>query len=134
MPGDRAHNLLFRNPGQGRHWLEVKLIGRRTNRAGFGARIRVDLTTASGATRSVFRQVGATSSYGGSSLVEHVGLGDAAMVDALTVTWPASRTTQTFRRVPADRTIEVTEGSETDRVVERRARTHARQPVMAVIG
>ena len=27
VPGDRANNLLFRNPGQGRHWLAVKLVG-----------------------------------------------------------------------------------------------------------
>jgi hypothetical protein len=121
VPGDRAHNLLFRNPGQGRHWLEVKLSGTRTNRAGIGARIRADFTARSGSKRSVFRQVGATASYGGSSLVEHVGLDDAESVDALTIHWPSSRTTQTFRRVPADRFIEVTEGVETYRVIERRA-------------
>ena len=42
-PGDRAYNLLFRNPGHGRHWLKVKLVGTQTNRAALGARIRVDL-------------------------------------------------------------------------------------------
>jgi hypothetical protein len=119
VPGDRAHNLLFRNPGQGRHWLEVKLAGVRTNRAAIGARMRVDFTARSGSKRSVFRQVGATSSYGGSSLVEHIGLGDAESVDLLTIHWPSSRTMQTFRMVPVDRFIEVTEGSETYRVIER---------------
>ncbi len=119
VPGDRAQNLLFRNPGQGRHWLAIKLVGTRTNRAGLGAKLRVDFTTRSGAARSVFRQVGATASYGGSSLVEHVGLGDAATVDALTVTWPASRTARTFRGIVADRMIEVIEGAENYRLVER---------------
>ena len=119
VPGDRANNLLFRNPGQGRHWLAVRLVGSRTNRAGLGARIRADFTTGAGSTRSVFRHVGAAASYGGSSLVEHIGLGDAATVDALTVTWPASRTSQTFRRIPADRTIEIAEDAGTYRVVER---------------
>ena len=121
VPGDRANNLLFRNPGHGRHWLAVKLVGSRTNRAASAARIRADFTTGSGSTRSVFRQVGGDPSYGGSSLVEHIGLGDAAVVDALTVTWPASRTSQTFRRIPADRTIEITEGAGSYRVVERPA-------------
>ena len=37
VPGDRANNLLFRNPGQGRHWVAVKLVGTRTNRAAIGA-------------------------------------------------------------------------------------------------
>ena len=36
VPGDRAKNLLFRNPGQGRHWVAVKLVGTRTNRAAIG--------------------------------------------------------------------------------------------------
>jgi hypothetical protein len=120
MPGDRANNLLFRNPGQGRHWLAVKLVGTRTNKAGLGARIRADFTTGSGSTRSVYRQVGATSSYGGSSLVEHIGLGDAAAVDTLTITWPASRTSQTLQQVPADRTIEVVEGATGYRVLNDR--------------
>ena len=39
--GDKYHNVLFQNPGQGNHWLTVKLIGRKTNRAAIGARIKV---------------------------------------------------------------------------------------------
>ncbi len=39
--GDRYHNLLFQNPGQGNHWLTVKLVGKKTNRAAIGARIKV---------------------------------------------------------------------------------------------
>ncbi len=36
FPGDRASNVLFQNPGHGRHWLRVKLIGTRTNRSAVG--------------------------------------------------------------------------------------------------
>ncbi len=32
-PGDRYHNILFDNPGQGNHWLSLKLKGVKTNRA-----------------------------------------------------------------------------------------------------
>ncbi len=42
-PGDRAHNVLFQNPGYGNHWLTIKLVGVRTNRAALGARIRVEV-------------------------------------------------------------------------------------------
>ena len=34
------HNILFQNPGQGNHWLTVKLVGKKTNRAAIGARIK----------------------------------------------------------------------------------------------
>ena len=33
VPGDMSFPLLFKNPGHGRHWLKVKLIGTKTNRA-----------------------------------------------------------------------------------------------------
>ena len=39
--GDKYHNVLFQNPGQGNHWLTVKLVGKKTNRAAIGARIKV---------------------------------------------------------------------------------------------
>ena len=76
MPGDRGYNVLFQNPGHGRHWLKVKLVGTQTNRAAIGARIRVELANADGTTRSVHRTIGGNSSYGNSSLVETIGLGE----------------------------------------------------------
>ena len=39
--GDSYHNMLFQNPGQGNNWLTVKLVGKKTNRAAIGARIKV---------------------------------------------------------------------------------------------
>ncbi len=51
-PGDRAYNALFQNPGHGRHWLAVKLIGTATNRAAIGASLRVDVTGPDGKARS----------------------------------------------------------------------------------
>ena len=79
----------------------------------------MNVTSPSGQPRSIYRQVGGTTSYGGSSLVELVGLGDFPSVDAITVTWPVSRTSQTFRQIAADQTVEVREGSDTIRVLKR---------------
>ena len=39
-PGDRGYNALFQNPGHGRHWLKVRLVGTKTNRSAIGARLR----------------------------------------------------------------------------------------------
>ncbi len=113
FPGDKGYSALFRNPGHGRHWLKVKLVGTRTNRAALGARIRVDVTRPDGATRSIHRVVGNNGSFGGNSLVETIGLGEATTVARLTVSWPTSRTIQTFRDLAADRTITIVEGSAT---------------------
>ena len=56
--------------------------------------------------------IGNNGSFGGNTLVESIGLLDAKSVDRLTVTWPTSKTTQTFRDLAADQAIEITEGAE----------------------
>ncbi len=117
-PGDRAANALFQNPGHRRHWLKVKLIGTRTNRSALGARIRVDLTAPGGDSRSIHRVIGNNGSFGGNSLVEFVGLGEATGVAQLAISWPTSQMTQTFRDVPADQMIAITEGEATYKVVK----------------
>ena len=113
VPGDRGYNLLFQNPGHGRHWLKLKLVGTRTNRAAIGARIKADIKNADGSIRSIYRTVGNNSSFGGNSLVELIGLSGATNVAAIEVSWPTSRTSQVFRDLAADQTIEIREGSDT---------------------
>jgi len=120
VPGDRSQNLLFRNPGHGRHWLKVRLAGTRTNRAALGAKIRVDIESKDGRKRSIFRTVGNNSSLGGNSLVQSIGLLDDSRVAELTITWPTSRTTQTFRDISADNAIEITEGAVSYQVLRQR--------------
>src|SRR5262249_2688104 len=111
VPGDRAYNALFRNPGHGRHWLQVKLVGTQSNRAALGARIEAVVAGPEGTQRSIFRTIGNNGSFGGNLPVESIGLGDASRVEELVVSWPAGNTTQTFRDVAADQEIEITEGS-----------------------
>jgi hypothetical protein len=112
-PGDQASNALFKNPGHGRHWLKVKLVGTKTNRAALGSRIQVDRKAADNSTISIYRTVGNNSSFGGNSLVETFGRLDATRVTQLTVSWPTSKTTQTIRDLKVDQAIEITEGSDT---------------------
>jgi len=117
-PGDRAHNVLFQNPGHGNHWLTVKLIGTRTNRAALGARIRVDLTGPEGKAVSVHRTITAGSSFGGNPLTCTIGLGKSATIRGFEVDWPTSATRQTLQDVPTDRSIEITEGRDGFRVID----------------
>ena len=118
-PGDRAHGVLFQNPGHGNHWLTIKLVGTRTNRAALGARIRVDLPgPAAGQVVSRFRTITAGSSFGGNPLTCTVGTGRATTIRALEIFWPASGTRQVFHAVPIDRSIEITEGRTELRVLD----------------
>ncbi len=107
LPGDSYHNILFQNPGQGNNWLSVKLIGQKTNRPAIGARIKA--VVAGDPPLTVHRHVSSGSSFGANPLEQHIGLGKANRVAVLEVYWPSSGTTQTFRDIPANQYIEITE-------------------------
>ena len=99
-PGDRAHNVLFQNPGHGHHWLTLKLVGTRSNRAAIGARVRIDVSGPEGP-RSIHRVIGGGSSFGNNPLTPTIGLGKAEAVAAVEVTWPTGAArAQSFRSVP----------------------------------
>ena len=116
--GDKYHNLLFQNPGQGNHSLTLKLVGKKTNRAAIGARIRV--VAAGGSPLMVYREVSSGCSFGGNPMEQTIGLARATQVETLEVYWPTSRTRQVFRNLPADHTIEVTEFNDRYRVLDHR--------------
>jgi hypothetical protein len=107
VAGDSYHNILFDNPGQGNHWLTVKLVGKKTNRAAIGARIKV--VTAEATPLTVHRHVSTGSSWGANPLEQHIGLAKARKVALVEVHWPTSGTTQVFRDIDADQAIEITE-------------------------
>jgi hypothetical protein len=106
-PGDAFRSALFQNPGQGNHWLTVKLVGKKTNRPAIGARIKATLP--GDPPRSVYRHVTNGSSFGANPLQQTIGLGKAGRITTLEVLWPTSGTTQVFHDVPVDQAIEITE-------------------------
>jgi FG-GAP-like repeat/ASPIC and UnbV len=114
--GDKYHNVLFQNPGQGNHWLTVKLVGERTNRAAIGARIKV--VTNDEKAMTIHRHVTSGSSFGANPLQQTIGLAKADRVATLEIYWPTSKTTQVFRDVPVDQSIEIVEFSENYRRLE----------------
>jgi hypothetical protein len=105
--GDKYHNVLFQNPGQGNRWLTVKLVGEKTNRSAIGARIKV--VTAGPEALTIHRHVTSGSSFGANPLEQTIGLGRADRVETLEIYWPTSGTTQVFRDVPTNQSIEIVE-------------------------
>ncbi len=105
--------LLYENHFPPRHYLEVSLRGRRSNRLGIGARL-----TAVAGGRPVVREL-----YPLNSLVSqmpsvvHFGLGEATKVDRLTIRWPSGKV-QELTDLAADRHIVVDEGKEGSAAVE----------------
>jgi hypothetical protein len=110
VPGDRFHDVLFLNPGQGNNWLTLKLVGVKTNRCAIGARIKV--VTAGAEPLTAHRHVSSGSSFGANPLQQTIGLGKADKVALVEVYWPTSGKTQVFRDVAVNQAIEITEFAE----------------------
>jgi len=86
------------------HWIELKLVGTKSNRDAVGARV-----TLRAGSNTWIREVNGGNGYAGqSSKRVHVGLGAAAKIDSLVVRWPSGRT-EGFT-VPIDKISTLKEG------------------------
>ena len=101
---DDAPTLLRNDGGNRRNWLQFRLAGRRGNRSGIGARVKVvaGSTTRTGRVRS-----------GGSYLSQndlrlHFGLGEAAAADRVEVRWPGGGS-QVLTNVQANQIVRIEE-------------------------
>jgi cytochrome oxidase Cu insertion factor (SCO1/SenC/PrrC family)/Cu/Ag efflux protein CusF len=104
VPADRHALRVFENPGNTNNWINMKLVGVRSNRSAIGARIAL---TVDG--REIHRTVSSGGSFGANPLEMHVGLGSAARIQKLEVWWPATNSRQTFTDVAANQFVQITE-------------------------
>jgi hypothetical protein len=109
VKGDRAHNVLFQNPGDRNHWLKLKLVGKKTNRAALGVRIHAVTAGPGIQPLSIHRHITTGSSFGANPLEQTIGLADATKLARLEIHWPTSGQTQVFHDVAADQSIEIVE-------------------------
>lgn len=109
--GDAYQNSLYINPGQNNNgWINIKLEGVKCNKAAIGARIKVTFTE-DGIERSVYRDVNSGASFGSNPLMQHIGIGRAAIVKRIEIKWPVSKTIQVFENIQPGQTIKIKEGS-----------------------
>lgn len=94
---------LFRNPGVGNHWLQLKLVGGAGNRQAIGARATV-VTPEGGQTQEVGGSDGSFFSQGHYRL--YFGLGPRSTVKSIAIRWPDG-TEHELTDVPADQLLVV---------------------------
>jgi hypothetical protein len=109
--GDFYRNALFENPGHGNHWLKLKLVGVKSNRAAIGARIKLNVITDQGK-RTIFKTVNSGGSFGANPLRQELGLGQAKAISEVEIFWPTSRTTQKLGGLSMDSCYTITEGND----------------------
>ena len=97
--------LLHNSGGTGNHFLNIKLVGTKSNRDATGARIKLR----AGAIAQI-REVSAGGSYfSHSDLRAHFGLGQNKTIESVEILWPSGRR-QLFNNVAADKFYLVEEG------------------------
>ncbi len=103
--------LLRNDGGNANHWLEIFLIGTRSNRDAVGARVKV----AAGDLLLYDQRKGGVSYQSAQDPRLHLGLGEHEKIEAIEIIWPSGVVTK-LANVKADQIISVKEG---DGIVER---------------
>ncbi len=109
VPADQHTLRLFRNPGSENDWLNLHLIGEKSNRSAVGAEIKVVVRNDQHPRLALYRTVGASSSFGGNPLEQHIGLGRHARILSLDIWWPATGTSRHFDNVPKNEFLAIRE-------------------------
>ena len=107
--GDNFFDAIFANPGNTNHWVKLKLVGTRSNRAAIGARIKVVAHGPQGS-REIHRMVCSGGSFGSSPLRQEIGLGSASNIDRVEIWWPTSGLTNRITNLSVDKVYRFTEG------------------------
>ena len=97
-------NQLFRNEGNGNHWIQIDLSGIAANRDGIGAQIFV---TAGGVTQ-MREMSGGVHKFAQNHDRIHFGLAGNDTIDEIVIRWP-SGTEQTLTNVSADQVLTILE-------------------------
>jgi hypothetical protein len=107
LPSEAGGYQLYRNLGNGNHWIEIDLEGRQSNRDGIGAIVRIT----AGGINQVRLQDGGVHRRGQNHSRLHFGLGKRSQVDRITVYWP-SGLIQELRGVAANQVLRISESGD----------------------
>jgi hypothetical protein len=101
-------HFLFKNTGNGNHWVKIKLSGTRSNRDGFGAKVLVTVQN-----MTQYQEAGASGKmlFAQNNSPLHFGLGQADTVTSIKVMWPSGKV-QIVNNIHADQIVRLEEPKE----------------------
>jgi hypothetical protein len=99
---------LLKNFGERKNWIQIKTVGRQSNRNGIGARV----TVVAGGLKQMDEVRSGGSYISQNDLRLHFGIGDAARVERIEVLWPSGRK-EAFENLKANQIFVVEEGKGT---------------------
>ena len=124
-PGDLLTTSVFRPKTLPGNYLNVRLVGTKSNRNAIGARVRLDVGG-----RSQHRLVTGGSGFGCLPYEQHFGLGKIEQADSLEIRWPSGQT-QRVENLPVNTTIRVIESKAGwEEVYQRKAAASEPNPIV----
>lgn len=102
--GDMGNQLFINDCLSTGNWLQIKALGTTSNRSAIGSRITLEI----GSTILLDEIVAGSGYSSQNSLILHFGLGDAEIVDKMTIRW-ANGLMETYENISANQLIEVIE-------------------------
>ncbi len=102
----QSPQLLRNDGGNANHWLEILLIGTKSNRDGVGARVKVT----AGNLVLYDQRKGGMSYQSAQDPRLHFGLGQNSKIDAIEILWPSGMTTK-LTNLKADQIVAIKEGT-----------------------
>jgi len=101
-----APQLLRNDGGNANHWLEILLIGTKSNRDGVGARVKVS----AGNLVLYDQRKGGMSYQSAQDPRLHFGLGQNSSIDSIEIAWPSGMNTK-LSNIKADQILAIKEGT-----------------------
>ena len=103
--GDQWHNLFYQNTGVQNNYLNLKLVGVKSNRDGIGAKVTLRVGDS-----VIYREVSGGCGFGSTnSLPLEIGLGTHTKVDVIEIVWPSGQV-DTHRNLSVNQKLILTEG------------------------
>jgi hypothetical protein len=102
----QAPQLMRNDGGNANHWLEILLIGTKSNRDGLGARVKLT----AGDLILYEQRKGGMSYQSAQDPRLHFGLGESTKVDAIEILWPSGAVTR-LSQMSSDKILVVKEGA-----------------------
>ena len=103
--GDQWHNIFYQNTGVQNNYLNLKLVGVKSNRDGIGAKVTLRVGDS-----VIYREVSGGCGFGSTnSLPLEIGLGTHTKVDVIEIVWPSDQV-DTHRNLSVNQKLILTEG------------------------
>lgn len=110
--GDVFHNVFYENAQASGNWIKFKLIGKKSNRAGLGAKLKVVGSSSAGEKLIRYATVSSGSSFGGNPTEVHLGLDNMENIEIVEVRWPhVHASVDTFSNLAINSRYIVVEGN-----------------------